>query len=59
MAILKIQTGLRLDEPTYNKLKFISTQEKRSINNLVEYVLLQYLAEYEKKHGAISFPLEE
>ena len=59
MAVMKIQTGLRLDEPTYNKLKFISIQEKRSINNLVEYVLLQYLTEYEKMHGAIPFSPEE
>ncbi len=59
MAIQKIQTGLRIDETTYGKLKTISENENRSLNNLIEYVLKSYLSDYEKKNGAIlvdSFP---
>ena len=41
----KIQTGLRIDEDMYNKLKAIAEKEKRSINNLVEYILQKYLDE--------------
>lgn len=59
MAILKIQTGLRIDETTYGKLKTISENENRSLNNLIEYVLKNYLSDYERKNGTIlvdSFP---
>ena len=53
MPVPKIQTGLSIDEPTYNKLKYIADEEKRSINNLVEYVLSKYLSDYESSHGQI------
>lgn len=53
MAAIKIQTGLRIDETTYGKLKTLSRQEGRTLNNLVEYIIRQYLAEYEKEHGAL------
>lgn len=53
MAISKIQTGLRIDETTYGKLKTISESENRSLNNLVEYILKSYLSDYEKKNGTI------
>ena len=43
MAVSKIQTGLRIDEETYSKLKTLSTQEGRSLNNLVEYIIRKYL----------------
>ena len=39
MAVIKIQTGLRLDETTYSKLKFLSEKENRSINNLAEFII--------------------
>lgn len=53
MAVSKIQTGLRIDETTYGKLKTISESENRSLNNLVEYILKSYLSDYEKKNGVI------
>ncbi|MCI8747412.1 MAG: hypothetical protein HFH67_06035 [Lachnospiraceae bacterium] len=53
MAVPKIQTGLRINEVTYAKLKTLSTEENRSINNLVEYIIQKYLNEYEKNNGAI------
>lgn len=53
MAVSKIQTGLRIDETTYGKLKTISESENRSLNNLVEYILKSYLSDYEKKNGSI------
>lgn len=54
MSVIKIQTGLRLDEKTYEKLKTISIIENRSLNNLVEFIVKKYLIDYEKQHGAIS-----
>ena len=59
MAISKIQTGLRIDETTYGKLKTISEKENRSLNNLIEYVIKNYLSDYEKEKGVIpiaSYP---
>ena len=53
MAVLKIQTGLRIDEVTYGKLKTVAECENRSINNFVEHIIKQYLSEYEKKNGTI------
>lgn len=59
MATNKIQTGLRLNEMVYEKLKLISVRESRSLNNLIEYVLQKYLDDYETANGTISIPAEE
>lgn len=53
MAVIKIQTGLRLDEQTYGKLKTLSEMESRSINNLAEFILKKYLADYEAENGPL------
>ena len=53
MAACKIQTGLRINENTYAKLKTLSNTENRSLNNLVEYIIQKYLEDYEKAHGSI------
>lgn len=49
----KIQTGLRLDEQTYGKLKVVSEAELRSVNNLAEYIIKKYISDYEDKNGVI------
>lgn len=53
MANPKIQTGLRIDETTYGKLKTLSERENRSLNNLIDYVIKSYLSNYEKENGTI------
>jgi len=53
VAVIKIQTGLRIDEKTYGKLKTLSQQEGRTLNNLVEFIIRQYLSDYEKEHGPV------
>ena len=58
MAVVKIQTGLRLDETTYEKLRILAFREGRSLNNLVEYIVKRYLEKYESQNGAISLPLD-
>lgn len=58
MATNKIQTGLRLSEGVYAKLRVISAREARSLNNLIEYALQKYLDEYESQNGAITVPPE-
>lgn len=59
MAVIKIQTGLRLDEATYSKLKYLSVKENRSLNNLTEYILKKYLDDYETVNGSIPYQTEE
>lgn len=53
MAVTKIQTGLRLDEELYGKLKTLSMQEGRSLNNLIEYITRSYVADYEAQNGPL------
>lgn len=53
MAVSKIQTGLRINEITYAKLKTLSEKENRSLNNLVEYIIQRYLEDFEKSNGII------
>lgn len=53
MAVAKIQTGLRIDEVTYGKLKTLSLQEGRTLNNLIEHIIRQHLAAYEQEHGPV------
>jgi len=56
MATNKIQTGLRLNEATYEKARILSTREQRSLNNLIEYVVQRYIDDYENKNGPIQVP---
>lgn len=58
MATAKIQTGLRLAEPLYEKVTVLAKLESRSLNNLIEYVLERYVADYEAKNGPV-LPIEK
>lgn len=53
MATSKVQTGLRLDEGLYNKLKALSELEGRSLNNLMEFIARRYVADYEAENGPL------
>lgn len=59
MPTNKIQTGLRLNETIYEKVKVISTREQRSMNNFIEFVVQRYIEEYERKNGEVEIPLED
>lgn len=59
MATIKIQTGLRLNETLYGKVKYLSSKENRSLNNFIEYVIQKHVDEYEKENGIISASDEE
>ena len=59
MATNKIQTGLRISEEIYTKIKFLCKKEQRSLNNLIEYTLQQYIEKYEESHGEIPTDLDE
>ena len=57
MASIKVQTGLRVEETTLEKLRYIATKQKRSFNNLAEYILEREITKYESENGSI--PLEK
>ncbi len=59
MATSKIQTGLRLNETSYEKLRLLSSREARSMNNLIEYIIQLYLENYEATNGPIHVPNKE
>lgn len=59
MATQKIQTGLRLNEPLYDKLRAISERENRSLNNLIEYITQKYVEDYEAANGPVHLPDKE
>ncbi len=59
MATTKIQTGLRLNETSYEKLRALASREARSLNNLVEYIIQRYLEDYETTNGPIQTPGKE
>jgi len=54
MATNKIQTGLRLPELTYDKLRTLAVRETRSLNNLIEYIIQKYIEDYEETNGPIK-----
>lgn len=56
MATSKIQTGLRLGEKNYEKLRIIAEKENRSLNNLVEHILQRFLDNYESENGEVVIP---
>ncbi|MBQ7518803.1 MAG: ribbon-helix-helix protein, CopG family [Clostridia bacterium] len=53
MATNKIQIGLRLNEPLYEKIRELAAREQRSLNNLIEYVMQKYVEDYEQKNGVM------
>ncbi len=59
MATTKIQTGLRLNETSYEKLRALASREARSLNNLVEYIIQRYLEDFETANGPIQIPGKE
>ena len=48
------KTQLRISEDTGKKLKVISEKNCRSFNSQVEFILLQFIADYEKVNGKID-----
>ena len=59
MPIIRVQTGLRLEYETYLKLKTLSDRDGRSINNMAEFIIRKYIADFEEKNGPVPFPPPE
>lgn len=43
MAGNRMQTVLRLDEKLYEKIRVLAAKDHRSINNMIEVILQQYV----------------
>lgn len=54
MATDKRQFTLRLSEENFEKIKYIASVNKRSIAMQIEYLIEQYIKQWEKEHGKIS-----
>lgn len=44
--------SLRVSEKLLDRIKYIAAQNKRSANKEIEFVLEQYVQEYDRQHGA-------
>lgn len=50
--------SLRVSETLLEKVKLIAAQNKRSANKEIEFVLEQYVRDYEAQHGVVETDLE-
>ena len=53
MATNKRVFTLRLQDEVFDKIEYLAKDQHRSMTNFIEYVLLQYLNEYQDEHGDI------
>ncbi len=51
--------GIEVDKELHQKIRYIAKYEGRSGNGQILYVLRQYIAEFEDKHGPITQELVE
>lgn len=56
MATDKRQFTLRVQEDTYEKMRYLAFIERRSIAREIEAAMLAYIAAYETRHGPIQIP---
>ena len=47
-------TQLRIKDETAEKIKFIAEEKERSFNGQIEYILKQYIKDYERINGKIE-----
>ncbi len=54
MATNKRVFTLRLQDDVFDKIEYLAKDQHRSMTNFIEFVLLQYLDEYQKDNGDIN-----
>lgn len=54
MATNKRVFTLRLEDPVFDKIGALATEQHRSMTNYIEYVLLKHIAEIEGERGEIQ-----
>lgn len=53
MSTKKRQVLVRIQPESYAKLKFIAEKNYRTVTNLVEWSVLEFIDNYESQHGKI------
>lgn len=48
-----VSSNIRVEEEAWEKLRIIASENKRSINKEIEYLIDQRIKEYEEKNGKI------
>lgn len=56
VATDKRQFTLRIQDDTYEKIRYLAYVERRSIAMEIETAILSYISAYEKDHGIIPVP---
>ncbi len=59
MSTDKRQFTLRMQEENFLKIKHISELKKRSIAMQIEYIVAEYVKNFEKENGTIEIALED
>lgn len=54
MATFKVATGIRFWPEMHAKISYIAFKEHRSLTGQVEYIVQNYIDEYEKANGEIA-----
>lgn len=54
-----VSCNVRVEEKSWDKLRIIASNNKRSINKEIEYIIDERIREYEEKHGEIEIDYEE
>lgn len=54
-----VSSNIRVEEESWYKLRIIASNNKRSINKEIEYLIDQRIKEYEEKNEEIEINYEE
>lgn len=57
MATYKRQFTLRVQDDTFEKVRYLAYHDRRSVAMEIEHILLEYIKEFESKNGEI--PVQE
>lgn len=49
-----VNYALRLEEKSYQKIKSIAKKQSRSVNKQIEFIISQFLTDYERVNGKIE-----
>lgn len=58
MSTDKKQFTLRMQDSTYEKVRYLAYVERRSMAMEIEAMILKYVSDYEQKHGEIKIDVE-
>jgi hypothetical protein len=54
MSTNKRQFTMRMQDETYEKVRYIAFIERRSIAMEIEHIILRFVKEFEENHGEIA-----